>query len=38
MCLVHLYALEGTIRNVEFNSLTEDKKRELKEFCDFLKA
>ena len=36
-CLVHLYALEGAIHNVEFNSLTEDKKRELKEFSDFLK-
>ncbi len=37
VCLVHLYALEGAIQNVEFNSLSEDKKRELKEFSDFLK-
>ena len=37
VCLVHLYALEGAILNTEFNSLSEDKKRELKEFSDFLK-
>ena len=37
VCLVHLYALEGAIQNMEFNSLSEDKKRELKEFSDFLK-
>ena len=37
VCLVHLYALEGAICNTEFNSLTEDKKKELKEFSDFLK-
>ena len=36
VCLVHLYALEGAIRNVEFNSLSEGRKRELKEFSDFL--
>ncbi len=37
VCLVHLYVLEGAICNVEFNCLSEDKKRELKEFSDFLK-
>ena len=37
VCLVHLYALEGAICNTEFNSLSEDKKKELKEFSDFLK-
>ncbi|MEZ3426023.1 MAG: TfoX/Sxy family protein [Lachnospiraceae bacterium] len=37
VCLVHLYALEGAIQNTEFNSLTEEKKKELKEFLDFLK-
>lgn len=37
ICLVHLYALEGAVCNVEFNSLSEDKKKELKEFSDFLK-
>lgn len=38
VCLVHLYALEGAIHNTEFNNLSEDKKRELKEFSDFLKT
>ncbi|MDE7299152.1 MAG: TfoX/Sxy family protein [Lachnospiraceae bacterium] len=37
VCLVHLYALEGAIHNTEFNKLSEDKKKELKEFSDFLK-
>ncbi len=36
VCLVHLYALEGAVQNVEFNSLSESKKEELKEFSDFL--
>ena len=38
VCLVHLYALEGAVRNVEFNSLPEGRKKELKEFSVFLKA
>ena len=38
VCLVHLYALEGAVRNVEFNSLPESRKKELKEFSDFLKG
>lgn len=37
VCLVHLYALEGAISNTEFNCLPEEKKKELKEFSDFLK-
>lgn len=37
VCLVHLYALEGAILNIEFNCLSEDTKKELKEFSDFLK-
>lgn len=37
VCLVHLYALEGAIQNTEFDSLSDDKKKELKEFSDFLK-
>ena len=36
ICLVHLYALEGAIRGVEFNSLPPDRKRELKAFSDQL--
>ena len=38
VCLVHLYALEGAIQGIEFNSLSKDKKQELKEFSDFLKG
>ena len=38
VCLVHLYALEGAIQNVEFNHLTEEQKRELKAFSDCLKG
>lgn len=38
VCLVHLYALEGAIHNIEFNSLSEEKKKELKEFSDCLKG
>ncbi len=38
ICLVHLYTLEGAINNIEFNCLSEDKKKELKEFNDFLKG
>ena len=37
VCLVHLYTLEGAIHNIKYDSLSEDKKRELKEFSDFLK-
>lgn len=37
ICLVHLYTLEGAIHNIKFNCLSEDKKKELKEFNDFLK-
>lgn len=37
VCLVHLYTLEGAIHNIEFNCLSEDKKRELKEFSNWLK-
>lgn len=38
VCLVHLYALEGAIRNVEFHDLPEARKKELKAFSDSLKA
>ncbi|MCI8941070.1 MAG: hypothetical protein HFH12_13975 [Dorea sp.] len=37
MCLVHLYALEGAIHDMEYNRLPEDTKKELKEFSDFLR-
>lgn len=38
VCLVHLYTLEGAIYNTEYNRLSEDTKKELKEFSDSLKA
>lgn len=37
VCLVHLYTLERAIHDTEFNRLSEDTKKELKEFSDFLK-
>ena len=37
-CLVHLYALEGAIENVAFNSLDGARKRELKAFSDRLRG
>ena len=37
VCLVHLYTLEGAIQNVEFNSLSKEKKADLKAFSDSLK-
>lgn len=37
VCLVHLYALEGAIQGRQYNNLSEEKKKELKEFTDFLK-
>lgn len=38
VCLVHLYALEGAIQNVEFNRLSKEQKQDLKAFSDFLKG
>ncbi len=38
VCLVHLYALEGAIRDIDFNSLPENTKKDLKQFSDFLKG
>ena len=37
VCLVHLYTLEGAITNTEYNALSADRKKELKEFSDSLK-
>ncbi len=37
VCLVHLYALEGAIEQVELSNLSESRKKELKEFSDSLK-
>ena len=38
VCLVHLYALEGAVRDVDFNDLPEAVKQDLKEFCDALRG
>ena len=38
ICLVHLYTLEGAVQDVEFNSLSADRKRELKAFSDQLRG
>lgn len=38
VCLVHLYALEGAICNMEFNCLSKETKKDLKEFSDFLRG
>ena len=37
VCLVHLYALEGAIQHVEYNSLSPSVRKELRTFCDSLK-
>lgn len=37
VCLVHLYTLEGAITNTEYNNLSTDKKKDLKDFSDSLK-
>ncbi len=37
VCLVHLYTLEGAIHGIEYNRLSADTKKKLKEFSDFLK-
>ncbi len=36
ICLVHLYALQGAIDNVEFNQLSNEIKQKLKNFSDRL--
>lgn len=37
ICLVHLYALQGAIDNIDYNCLSEQVKGELKEFSDTFK-
>ena len=34
ICLVHLYTLEGAIRDTEYNQLSEETKKDLKAFTD----
>ena len=38
VCLVHLYALEGAILDVEYNCLSEETKQDLKAFSSQLKG
>ena len=37
VCLVHLYALEGAVRGVDFNALPQETKEDLKTFNDYLR-
>jgi TfoX C-terminal domain. len=34
VCLVHLYTLEGAIRHIEYNQLSKETKKDLKQFTD----
>jgi len=34
ICLVHLYTLQGAIDNIEYNQLSEETKKDLKEFAN----
>lgn len=38
VCLVHLYVLEGAIRDVEYNRLPDGVREDLKAFSDYLKG
>lgn len=38
VCLVHLYALEGAVRGMDFNDLPPETKANLKAFSDALKG
>lgn len=38
ICLVHLYTLEGAIDNIEYNQLSNETKKDLKEFIDQWKS
>lgn len=37
VCLVHLYALQGAIDNVDYDKLPDEVKRDLKQFHDRIK-
>lgn len=37
VCLVHLYALEGALRDIDWNGLSKERKESLKQFSDSLK-
>lgn len=38
VCLVHLYVLEGAIRDMDYNRLPEETRKDLKAFSDCLKG
>lgn len=38
VCLVHLYTLEGAITDTDYNRLSEETKKGLKEFSDCLRG
>ena len=38
VCLVHLYALEGAIEDLDYNRLPENRRLELKAFSDQLRG
>lgn len=38
VCLVHLYTLEGAITDTDYNCLSEETKKDLKEFSDCLRG
>ena len=38
ICLVHLYALEGAIEDLDYNRLPENRRLELKAFSDQLRG
>lgn len=37
VCLVHLYALQGAIDNIDYDKLSEEVKLDLKQFSDSIK-
>lgn len=38
VCLVHLYVLEGALRDVDYNRLPDEVREDLRVFSDYLKG
>lgn len=38
VCLVHLYVLEGAVRDVDYNRLPDEVREDLRAFSDYLKG
>lgn len=34
VCLVHLYALQGTIDSIEYNRLSKEVRQDINNYCD----